>query len=272
MIVPQVDSPVTGFRPFFNPATGEWITFTATSADSGGQLVRFSWRSVPGGVITEHVHPLQEERFIILAGEAHFTLNGAELVAKAGETVVVPAGVPHSEGNPGPAEIEGVVELRTSCSRRWALARAFGVHPYYDRWDSRVGGRRRLAATRPDLRPGADRAVRPQRQDQRDAAPPAARGHGPAMGGHLLEVLPAQAVRPAASRFRRIPRPGRGEPSPAGTRQGVLGHHSPADWIGHALHGQVVMVPEAGHYPQSQRPDITTAAVVRFLESVQGRT
>ena len=38
-----------------------------------------------------------------------------------------------------------------------------------------------------------------------------------------------------------------------------------------ALHGQVVMVPEAGHYPQSQRPDITTAAVLRFLESVQGR-
>jgi hypothetical protein len=31
------------------------------------------------------------------------------------------------------------------------------------------------------------------------------------------------------------------------------------------------MVPEAGHYPQSQRPGITTGAVLRFLESVQGR-
>ena len=38
-----------------------------------------------------------------------------------------------------------------------------------------------------------------------------------------------------------------------------------ADWIAQALHGQVVMVPEAGHYPQSQRPDITTSAVLRFL-------
>jgi hypothetical protein len=28
---------------------------------------------------------------------------------------------------------------------------------------------------------------------------------------------------------------------------------------------------EAGHYPQSQRPDITTGAVLRFLESVTGR-
>ena len=44
-----------------------------------------------------------------------------------------------------------------------------------------------------------------------------------------------------------------------------------ADWIARALHAQVVMVPEAGHYPQSQRPDITTGAALRFLESVKGR-
>jgi pimeloyl-ACP methyl ester carboxylesterase len=44
-----------------------------------------------------------------------------------------------------------------------------------------------------------------------------------------------------------------------------------ADWIAAALGGQVVMIPEAGHYPQSQRPDITTAAVLRFLESVPSR-
>ena len=28
------------------------------------------------------------------------------------------------------------------------------------------------------------------------------------------------------------------------------------------------MVPGAGHYPQSQRPGVTTGAVLRFLESV----
>ena len=41
-----------------------------------------------------------------------------------------------------------------------------------------------------------------------------------------------------------------------------------ADWIALAVHGEVVMVPEAGHYPQSQRPDITTEAVLRFLTAV----
>jgi pimeloyl-ACP methyl ester carboxylesterase len=31
------------------------------------------------------------------------------------------------------------------------------------------------------------------------------------------------------------------------------------------------MVPEAGHYPQSQRPDVTTEAVIRFLATVHAR-
>jgi mannose-6-phosphate isomerase-like protein (cupin superfamily) len=120
---------MTGFRPFFNPATGEWIEFTAIADDSNGQLVQFSWRSTPGGLITEHIHPRQKERFIITSGEARFTLDGEELTARAGETVVVPAGVRQSEGNPGPAEIKAVVELRpalrTSC-RRWRLQRTPG--------------------------------------------------------------------------------------------------------------------------------------------------
>jgi pimeloyl-ACP methyl ester carboxylesterase len=44
-----------------------------------------------------------------------------------------------------------------------------------------------------------------------------------------------------------------------------------ADWIARALPAQVVMVPEAGHYPQSQRPDITAAAVLRFLAGIHSR-
>jgi quercetin dioxygenase-like cupin family protein len=110
--VPPESPTAAGYRPFFNPATGEWIEYTASAPDDDGKVFRFHWRSIPGAAITEHVHPHQEERFIITAGEANFTLNGAHLVARAGETIVVPAGTPHSEGNSGTAEIEGVVELR----------------------------------------------------------------------------------------------------------------------------------------------------------------
>ncbi len=41
-----------------------------------------------------------------------------------------------------------------------------------------------------------------------------------------------------------------------------------ADWIARTLGAEVVMVPDAGHYPQSQQPAITREAVVRFLAEV----
>jgi pimeloyl-ACP methyl ester carboxylesterase len=44
-----------------------------------------------------------------------------------------------------------------------------------------------------------------------------------------------------------------------------------AAWIAEVLHGEAVIVSEAGHYPQSQQPDVTTTAVLRFLTSLRDR-
>lgn len=44
-----------------------------------------------------------------------------------------------------------------------------------------------------------------------------------------------------------------------------------ADWIAEALHGRAVMVPEAGHYPQSQQPELVAEAVTGFLAEVAPR-
>jgi pimeloyl-ACP methyl ester carboxylesterase len=44
-----------------------------------------------------------------------------------------------------------------------------------------------------------------------------------------------------------------------------------AAWIAEVLHGEAVVVPEAGHYPQSQQPDITANAVRGFLRSLRDR-
>ena len=41
-----------------------------------------------------------------------------------------------------------------------------------------------------------------------------------------------------------------------------------AQWIAEKLHGEAVVVSEAGHYPQSQRPDVTSPAVLRFLATL----
>jgi mannose-6-phosphate isomerase-like protein (cupin superfamily) len=110
MIVPDVTT--ARFREFSNPATGESIQFTEAPQDAGEDLLRLNWRSMPGGWITEHVHPNQEERFAITAGQAHFTIGGEQRVVGPGETLVIPIGVPHSQSNPGSVAVEGVVELR----------------------------------------------------------------------------------------------------------------------------------------------------------------
>ena len=44
-----------------------------------------------------------------------------------------------------------------------------------------------------------------------------------------------------------------------------------AAWIAGVLRGDVVMVPDAGHYPQSQQPEVTGAAVLQFLDKVGER-
>jgi pimeloyl-ACP methyl ester carboxylesterase len=41
-----------------------------------------------------------------------------------------------------------------------------------------------------------------------------------------------------------------------------------ARWIGETLNAEVVLVADAGHYPQSQQPQVTSGAVIRFLETV----
>jgi quercetin dioxygenase-like cupin family protein len=112
------------FRPFSNPATGELVEFTAPT-DDDGDIVRFKWRTRPGGAITEHIHPHQEERFTIIDGEGHFTVDGKQRVVRAGETIVVPVGVRHSMSNPASAEVEGVVELRPALRTR-QMHEAFG--------------------------------------------------------------------------------------------------------------------------------------------------
>jgi pimeloyl-ACP methyl ester carboxylesterase len=59
----------------------------------------------------------------------------------------------------------------------------------------------------------------------------------------------------------------------------VMGENDPdfknprgeAEWIAETLHGTAVLVPEAGHYPQSQQPAVVASAVLAFLADVTAR-
>ena len=85
-----------------NPISGERITFTQTAADTDGELLAFDMTlSVDGHVPGAHVHPEQEERFVVHRGTVQFRLGLKKIVAGPGDTVVVPKGRVHAFKNVG---------------------------------------------------------------------------------------------------------------------------------------------------------------------------
>jgi quercetin dioxygenase-like cupin family protein len=83
-----------------NPVTGETITFRRTAADTSGEYVEIDLLLEAGGQVPGlHVHPLQEEKFEVLGGTMKFRYGRRKIVAEAGETVTVPAGVIHNFAN-----------------------------------------------------------------------------------------------------------------------------------------------------------------------------
>lgn len=81
-----------------NPVSGETVTFTAISEER----LELELELTPDGSVPGlHVHPEQEERFEVLAGEMVFKLGFRKLVARAGDVVTVPAGRAHKFSNGG---------------------------------------------------------------------------------------------------------------------------------------------------------------------------
>ncbi|HVF32619.1 MAG TPA: cupin domain-containing protein [Acidimicrobiales bacterium] len=71
---------------------------------TGQTLALANWPTE--GVATEvaplHVHHSDDEAWYVIEGALRFRLADRELLATAGSTVLVPAGVPHTFGNAGP--------------------------------------------------------------------------------------------------------------------------------------------------------------------------
>jgi len=59
-----------------------------------------------------HVHPLQEERFVVIRGRVEFVMGTRKIVCIPGESVVVPAGVRHTFKNAADGESEMFGEYR----------------------------------------------------------------------------------------------------------------------------------------------------------------
>jgi quercetin dioxygenase-like cupin family protein len=77
---------------------GDTYTILVTGAETAGRYTLIDMHVPPGGGPPPHRHDF-EEMFTVLEGEVELSFRGQALVAKAGETVNVPANAPHGFRN-----------------------------------------------------------------------------------------------------------------------------------------------------------------------------
>jgi quercetin dioxygenase-like cupin family protein len=106
-------SRITPGQTLENAVTGERFTFTHTAASTKGELLAFDFALRPGGAVPiPHVHPIQTERFEVVAGQMRFRIGLRTVLAGPGDVVEVAPGVAHSFANAGAQEARLRVEVR----------------------------------------------------------------------------------------------------------------------------------------------------------------
>ncbi len=110
---PARNEPERVGRVIVNPISGERIVVRQSGAETGGKLFSFDLYLPPGGhVPASHVHPVQEEQFTVIEGQMRFRLGRQTIVARPGETVIVPPGTAHWFGADGGQAAHAYVETR----------------------------------------------------------------------------------------------------------------------------------------------------------------
>jgi quercetin dioxygenase-like cupin family protein len=99
-------------------ATGERIVFRRTAQETDGALLEMDdfWPRADHQT-PEHIHPAMEERWEVIAGKVRFEIDGATQTVGAGNTIVAPAGAPHSARNVGPEPAHLRIQMRPAL--RW---------------------------------------------------------------------------------------------------------------------------------------------------------
>lgn len=119
---------ITTGQTLKNSVTGETLVFRATSADSGGERVVVECFVEPNGAVAAaHLHPKQEERFEVLAGELELRVGKHTIVAKPGDRILVPAGTPHRFRNVGEETAHFVCEVTPALGFEQLLETMFSL-------------------------------------------------------------------------------------------------------------------------------------------------
>jgi len=119
---------ITPGQTLSNPVTGERFTFIHTAASTDGALLAFELGLRPGGAVPlPHVHPIQTERFEVVAGLMRFRVGLRTRLARPGDVVEIAPGVMHGFANAGEEEARVRVEVRPALAMEEMFAEVVGL-------------------------------------------------------------------------------------------------------------------------------------------------
>lgn len=105
-----------------NRISGERYVFRE---DAGDGVLRWeTYIAQTGDGPPVHLHPRQEERFLVRSGAMGARVGGRQTTLREGEELVVPSGTPHKVWNVGRGELHATVEMRPAAARFRAFLEA----------------------------------------------------------------------------------------------------------------------------------------------------
>lgn len=115
-------------REIENPVTGERIVFLRTAEETDGALLEMDdfWARADHRT-PEHVHPAMEERWEVIAGSVRFEIGGVARTVEAGESIVAPAGTPHTARNVGERPAHLRIQMRPALRWQEFVERLFAL-------------------------------------------------------------------------------------------------------------------------------------------------
>ena len=115
-------------QEIYNPRQKDRIVFEKTARETGGELLRLEVFAQPGAAPPpDHVHPRQEEHFETVSGTLRTRVGGEERTLRAGERMVVPAGVGHTWWIEGEEEGRVLVEFRPALNTETFFETMYGL-------------------------------------------------------------------------------------------------------------------------------------------------
>ena len=95
-----------------DPVGRQRLSFEAVEDENGTEVLLVEDWVEPGGDVPPHLHPEQEERFLVLEGEVTFTIGREKKRLLAGGTAIVPPGTRHAFRNTGDTTAHMRVRVR----------------------------------------------------------------------------------------------------------------------------------------------------------------